>query len=51
MCVCVCVCVSLDSCHSYKQVSLNNKNKFCLHNLFKIFSSFLVSVLVSGWNW
>ena len=32
-------------------VSLNNKDKFCLYNLFKILSSFLISVLVSGWNW
>ena len=38
-CVCVCVCVSL-----------NNKDKFD-YNLFKILSSFLISVLVSGWNW
>ena len=40
----------LDSSHLSKHVSLNNKHKFCLYNLFKIFSSFLVSVLVSGWN-
>ena len=35
MCVCVCVCVSLD-----------NKEKFGLYKLFKILSSFLISVLV-----
>ena len=34
----------------YKYVSLNNKDKFCLYNLFKILPSFLISVLVSGWN-
>ena len=28
--------------------SLNNKDKFCLYNLFKFLSSFLISVLVSG---
>ena len=27
------------------------KDKFCLYNLFKILSSFLISVLVSGWSW
>ena len=48
MCVCVCVCVWLGSSHSFKHVSLNNKDKFCLYNLFKILSSFLISVLVSG---
>ena len=42
MCVYVYMCVC---------VSLNNKDKFCLYNLFKILSSFLISVLVSGWNW
>ena len=35
----------------YIYVSLNNKDKFCLYNLFKILSSFLISVLVSSWNW
>ena len=35
----------------YIYVSLNNKDKFCLYNSFKILSSFLLSVLVSGWNW
>ena len=48
--MCVCVCVWLGSRHSFKHVSLNNKDKFCLYNLFKILSSFLVSVLVSGRN-
>ena len=42
----ICVCV-----YVYMYVSLNNKDKFCLYNLFKILSSFLISVLVSGWNW
>ena len=37
MCVCVC--------------NLNNKDTFCLCNFIKILSSFLISVLVSGWNW
>ena len=32
-------------------VSLNNKDNFCLYNLFKILSSFLISFLDSGWNW
>ena len=32
-------------------ISLNNKDKFRLYNLLKILSSFLISVLVSGWNW
>ena len=35
----------------YKYVSLTDKDKFCLYNLFKILLSFLISVLVSGWNW
>ena len=35
----------------FNHVSLNNKDKFCLYNLFKILSSFLISVFVSGWNW
>ena len=42
VCVCVCVCVC---------VWLNNKATFCLYNFIKILSSFLISVLVSGWNW
>ena len=37
--------------HIFKHVSLNNKDKFCLYNLFKILSSFLISVLLSSWNW
>ena len=53
MCVCVCVraCVCVGSSRSFKHVSLNYKDKFCLYKLFKILSSFLISVLVSGWNW
>ena len=43
--VCVCVCVWSGSSRSFKRVSLNNKDKFCLYNLFKILSSFLISVL------
>ena len=39
MCVCecvgVCVCVWLGSSRSFKQVSLNNKAKFCLYNFLK----------------
>ena len=46
MCVCVCVCVYLGSSRSFKDVSLNNKYKFCLYNLFKILLSFLISFLV-----
>ena len=37
--------------HTFKHVSLNNKDKLGLYNLFKILSNFLISVLVSGWNW
>ena len=37
MCVCVCVCVCEDT--------------FCQYNFIEILSSFLISVLVSGWNW
>ena len=51
MCVCVCIRVCVHSCVcSFKQVSLNNIDKFCFYNLFKILSSFLISVLLSGWN-
>ena len=46
--VCVCVCVWLGSSRSFKHVSYNNKNKFCLYNFIKILSSFLINVLVSG---
>ena len=46
MCVCVCVCVWLDSSRSFTRVSLNNKNKLYLYNLFKFLSSFLISVLI-----
>ena len=35
----------------YIYVSLNNKDRFCLYNLSKILSYFLISVLVSGCNW
>ena len=48
MCVCVCVGVWLGSSCSFKHVSLNNKDNFFLYNYFKIFSSFLKGVLVSG---
>ena len=47
----MCVCLWLGSSCSFKHVSLNSKDKFCLYNLFKILSSFRISVLVSGWNW
>ena len=30
---------------------LNSKDKFYLYNLIKILLSFLIRVLVSGWNW
>ena len=32
-------------------VWLKNKDTFCQYNFIKILSSFLKSVLVSGWNW
>ena len=51
ICVCVCVCVWLSSSRSFNHVSLNCKDTFCLYNLIKILSSFLISVSVSGWNW
>ena len=35
----------------YIYVRLNNKDTFCQYNFIKILSSFLISVLVSGWNW
>ena len=38
----------LGSSRSFKHVSLNDKDKFGLYNLFKIISSFLISILVSG---
>ena len=44
-------CVWLGSSRSFKYVSLNNKEKFCLHNFFMILSSFLIIVLISCWNW
>ena len=49
MCVCVCVCVCV--CLSFKHVWLNNKDTFLSINFIKIVSSFLISVLVLGWNW
>ena len=51
VCVCVCVCVYLGRICSFKHVLLNNKDKCCLYNLINILSSYLISVLVSGWNW
>ena len=45
------ICVCVGSSRSFKHVSLNNKDKYCLYNSFKILSSFLLSILVSGWNW
>ena len=50
VCVCVCVCVWLGSSLSFKHVWLSNIATLSLYN-FKILSSFLISVLVSGWNW
>ena len=50
MCVCVYICVWLGSSNSFKYVSLNSKDKFCLYNSFKILSSLLISVLVPGCN-
>ena len=50
VCVCVCVCVWLGSSLLFKQFGLNDKDTFYLHNSLKIHSSFLISVLVSGWN-
>ena len=47
---CVCMCVWLGSSLSCKHVWLNNKDTFCLYS-FKSLSSFLISVLVLGWNW
>ena len=35
----------------FKHLWLNNKDTFCLYHFIKILSSFLISVLVSGWNW
>ena len=43
--MCVCVCVWLGSSCSFKHVSLNNKDKFFLYNLFKILSIFSVKSL------
>ena len=36
---------------SFKHIRLNNNDTFRLYNFIKILSSFLVSVLVLGWNW
>ena len=41
-CVCVCVCVWLDNSLSFKHVWLNNNYTFCLYNLIRILSSFLI---------
>ena len=49
--VCVCVCVWMGSSVSFKHLLLNDKNTFCLYDFIKILSSFLISDLVSGWNW
>ena len=38
--MCVCVRVLLGSCRSFKHVSLNSKDTFCLYNLIKILSNF-----------
>ena len=46
----VCVCV-VGRTLSFKYVSFNNKDTFCLYNSIKILSSFLINDLVSGWNW
>ena len=35
----------------YIYIWLNNKDTFCLYNLIKIISIFLISVLISVWNW
>ena len=43
--------VLLGSSYSFKHVSLNSKEKFFLYNSIKILLSFLIRVLVSGWNW
>ena len=51
VCVCVCVCVWLGSSPSFKDASLNSKDIFCLYSLIRILLSFLIIVLVSGWNW
>ena len=47
---CACVCL-VGQQFSSKHVWLNNIDTFCLYNFTKIFSSFLISVLVSRWNW
>ena len=48
MCVYVCVCVKLGCSLSFKHVSLDNKDIFCLYNFIKILLSFPISVLVSN---
>ena len=48
--MCVCVCVWFGSSCSFKHVPLNDKDKFCLYNLFNILLSFQQSLLVSGWK-
>ena len=45
-CRCVCVCVSVCMCSQEVVVQLS-----MFDNSMKIISSFLISVLVSGWKW
>ena len=50
------VCVAIEVyiyiyIYIYMNVWLNNKDTFWLYDFIKILSSFLISVLVSGWNW
>ncbi len=47
----MCVCVYLANSLFFKHDLLNNRDTYCLYNFIKILSSFLISVLVSGWNW
>ena len=51
VCVCVCVCVWLGRNLLFKHIWLNNKDTFYLYDFIKILSSFLIIVLISGWNW
>ena len=43
--ICVCVCVCVGSSRSFKHVSLNCKDTFCLYNLIKILLSLLIMCL------
>ena len=36
---------------SFEHVWLNNKDTFCQYNFIKVCLCFLISVLVTGWNW